>query len=122
MLVYQKSRQNVSSLFFAIRFKTYPVSPRKTKDALFYNRIYIQKNKSSNRRGEGGGGGGNIIIPKFTDHILISSFLDNILVGCEFMNEKAMNLQKFLHKFEQCIRSQRINSMGVTAINLIHLN
>lgn len=67
-------------------------------------------------------GWGNIIIPKFTDHILISSFLDNILVGCEFMNEKAMNLQKFLHKFEQCIRSQRINSMGVTAINLIHLN
>lgn len=117
MLVHQKSRQNVSSLFFAIRFKTYPVSPRKTKDALFYNRIYIQKNKSSNRRV-----GGNIIIPKFTDHILISSFLDNILVGCEFMNEKAMNLQKFLHKFEQCIRSQRINSMGVTAINLIHLN
>ena len=55
-------------------------------------RIYIQKNNW---------GGENIIIPKFTDHTLTSSFLDNIMVGCEFMNEKAMNLQKFLHKFEQ---------------------
>ena len=117
MLVYQKSWQNISSLFFAIRFKTYPVSPRKTKDTLFDIRIYIQRNSRGPPRGVG-----NIIIPKFTDHILISSFLDSIMVGCEFMNEKAMNLQKFLHKFEQCIRSQRINSMVVTAINLIHLN